>query len=612
MWRTIAIALVTLFSPTHAMQSAPKPHGTVQQNAHTLVGGLVARMYQRCYEMRPIHHADLDNTTFDKSSSHRAFSSAPPGILKDKHALACVRGISHRSGRINLFKALQLTFGPLDRSGARTHHMRQFAGRGGAGSLEGGGGDLSGGGDSERNANLEKLRKMFMAPAAQDVPEAEAMSTPSNATDDVRRLGLLLDLPLCRFSWCILPHHQVTLNIWQPQYTLMFSKLLAEPGPHYYLHVLLPGGAESLGQPGYELVPGSQASLVGTLMRVVYAKQQPDGRLALVVQGLARGVVLRSTQDLPYSRGDVQILPESEALLAGACAVERYLEGQLRAGSADSASNPNSSVSVPDLVKRRMVTAAVVAETESFFPYEATQLSMDAGGNIAPLNQFNESSIESVSSVADTMENAFRETMIPVSEELNKLYNGSLVMETLQVAVTAAKNFATSGALHSDEEALETLGMLEVQVWLELDDLLKILTEAAKEVRGSIPIPSQVLGLLPPAPQPAGWPENFELNIIVEQLDIRHRNLTATANASPPAAGTTRAISYVPVDPRYPLRKRAERLSWVIWAIIGTQKIGVNAFGGSPYQEVLEAEGTADRLRLALRKMRELKQQIQS
>ena len=35
--------------------------------------------------------------------------------------------------------------------------------------------------------------------------------------------------------------------------------------------------------------------------------------------------------------------------------------------------------------------------------------------------------------------------------------------------------------------------------------------------------------------------------------------------------------------------------------------MGVNSFGGSPYQELLEADGTAERLRLALRKMRELK-----
>ena len=63
----------------------------------------------------------------------------------------------------------------------------------------------------------------------------------------------------------------------------------------------------------------------------------------------------------------------------------------------------------------------------------------------------------------------------------------------------------------------------------------------------------------------------------------------------------------MPLDARYPPRKRAERLSWAIWAVIGDQKVGVNSFGGSPYQPLLEAEGTAERLRLARRKMQELK-----
>ena len=96
-------------------------------------------------------------------------------------------------------------------------------------------------------------------------------------------------------------------SVWQPQYTLLFSNLLAQPPPHYYLHVLLPGGAESLGEPGYELEPGTKASLVGTLTRIVFARRNEDATLTLVVQGLCRGAVLRPTQYLPYSRGDVQV-----------------------------------------------------------------------------------------------------------------------------------------------------------------------------------------------------------------------------------------------------------------------------------------------------------------
>ena len=42
-----------------------------------------------------------------------------------------------------------------------------------------------------------------------------------------------------------------------------------------------------------------------------------------------------------------------------------------------------------------------------------------------------------------------------------------------------------------------------------------------------------------------------------------------------------RATAYVPADAAYPARRRAERLSYAIWTIVGNQKVGVNAQGGS-------------------------------
>ena len=73
-----------------------------------------------------------------------------------------------------------------------------------------------------------------------------------------------------------------------------------------------------------------------------------------------------------------------------------------------------------------------------------------------------------------------------------------------------------------------------------------------------------------------------------------------------------RKQSYVPVDERYPARRRAERLSWVVWEMIGDQRIGVNSLEGTPYQALIEAEGTAERLRLALLKTREIKERLRN
>ena len=43
---------------------------------------------------------------------------------------------------------------------------------------------------------------------------------------------------------------------------------------------------------------------------------------------------------------------------------------------------------------------------------------------------------------------------------------------------------------------------------------------------------------------------------------------------------------------------------------MGNQKVGVNAQGGSPLQAVLEVDETADRLRMVLRRLREVKGQL--
>ena len=150
--------------------------------------------------------------------------------------------------------------------------------------------DLSGGEDADRNAAVASLKSLFYAPdPPKDLPGRR----------DASRLSLMLDVPLCRWSFEILPHQQAALNVFQPQYTHMFEALLSRPPPHYYVHVLLPGGTQSLGQPEYELKPGTEAPLAGTLMEVIHVRREPDSRLSLIVRGLSRGVVVRATQASP-------------------------------------------------------------------------------------------------------------------------------------------------------------------------------------------------------------------------------------------------------------------------------------------------------------------------
>ena len=146
------------------------------------------------------------------------------------------------------------------------------------------GADLEGGENEQRNAALAALRRSFLASSA------EEEERPSGEAEDASKLGLYLDVPVCRWSFPILPHHRTVLNVYQAQYTLAFEKLLATPEPWLYAHVMLPGGVDNLADPEFALAaPDSKAPAHGTLMQIVAVQREADSRLTLLVQGLARG-----------------------------------------------------------------------------------------------------------------------------------------------------------------------------------------------------------------------------------------------------------------------------------------------------------------------------------
>jgi Lon protease-like protein len=114
-------------------------------------------------------------------------------------------------------------------------------------------------------------------------------------------------------------------------------------------------------------------------------QREQDGRLSLVVQGLARGLVLKETQALPYSRGHVQLLPDSEALLAGARISARYLR-----------QHPLNLPAPSEAAAQRLLALSSASkELIHYFDYEAALLSIDADGTLSPLNQLNASAIAS-------------------------------------------------------------------------------------------------------------------------------------------------------------------------------------------------------------------------
>ena len=483
--------------------------------------------------------------------------------------------------------------------------------------------DLSGGEDADRNAAVASLKSLFYAPdPPKDLPGRR----------DASRLGLMLDVPLCRWSFEILPHQQAALNVFQPQYTHMFEALLSRPAPHYYFHVLLPGGTQSLGQSEYELKPGTEAPLAGTLMEVIHVRREPDSRLSLIVRGLSRGVVVRATQELPYSRGDVQLLADEEGLRDAARRVRRHLRNTPGAAEA-AAARPG--------VRRRLVMAAAVAEERGWWAYEG-----DSGGatlhDCPPLSQLSASVVaaDAAAAAAAAVEAAVETApMAPAvcyrpenweeeaAEEAaaqraadddgaDDLYAGSpMVLDTLEAV--AAAEWEVESELEAAEVAEEaaaddeaTLVGLELQLWVELDAIIRNLSRTGG---GRIAVPAQLLALMPPPPQ-AGWPEDFRLAGLADELRDRHaaaREDEAMIDAAFPAAQRherTTALRYSPADAAYPPRRRAARLSYMVWTVLGGA--APRASRKPRLQPLLNETSSAGRLRRALIRLRDLAERL--
>ena len=232
--------------------------------------------------------------------------------------------------------------------------------------------------------------------------------------------------------------------------------------------------------------------------------------------------------------------------------------------------------------------------------------------------------VEASEDAEKSVREALNEVPMPADVAADTLYDfeGSFVLEATRTALQAmrADEGAQSGedapaapadaekeAEEAEAEAAEAeaLALLEVQVWVELDDLLQKLRSLAASNPQSVPTPTYMLGMLPPPPA-TGWPESFKLQAIADRKRVEYE-----AELGKPVVGL-RKQSYVPVDERYPSRRRAERLSWVVWEMIGDQRIGVNSLEGTPYQALIEVEGTAERLRLALLKTREIKERLRN
>jgi Lon protease-like protein len=145
--------------------------------------------------------------------------------------------------------------------------------------------------------------------------------------------------------------------------------------------------------------------------------------------------------------------------------------------------------------------------------------------------------------------------------------------------------FDTASKTSNDSPLTEEM---EYQVWVALDDMLRLLASVSGL---NVPIPSQLLGLLPINTAMA-WPAEFQLETYASTLEEKNADV-GTYSKSP--------FVRVSLCESYPPLRRAHRLSYAIWILLDNLLAAVGASGKPSQQELLELTSVNDRLELAYR-----------
>jgi len=107
-------------------------------------------------------------------------------------------------------------------------------------------------------------------------------------------------LPLFPLNVVLFPHMPLPLHVFEPRYRQMIGECLEEG--HSFGVVAIREGTETGPATPHE---------VGTLAKIIRIERLEDGRMNLLVQGASRFQILQTTDDRPYLRGQVRIIPES-------------------------------------------------------------------------------------------------------------------------------------------------------------------------------------------------------------------------------------------------------------------------------------------------------------
>ena len=188
------------------------------------------------------------------------------------------------------------------------------------------------------------------------------------------------------------------------------------------------------------------------------------------------------------------------------------------------------------------------------------------------------------------------EMSVPMCAALAEVLSDTEELGTsLELALTAGQ--AAALVTSSEQAADETLERLEQRAWLELDAFSSALASR------HISIAPHVLSLLPPPPAGTGWPSAFRLDDAAAEQRSRAASQQSLAMFNP-GIGDDPEPMYPAVgeSTQYPLRRRVQRLSFALWAFLSDDN--------AELQRALEANSAAERLKLALLRLDDLREDM--
>mmetsp|Transcript_21193 Transcript_21193/g.42582 ORF Transcript_21193/g.42582 Transcript_21193/m.42582 type:complete len:651 (-) Transcript_21193:902-2854(-) len=351
----------------------------------------------------------------------------------------------------------------------------------------------------------------------------------------------------------------------------------------------------------------SSQGLHGTLLRITDRRfHDEDGRIVLAVQAIEKiriHNVSSKPGTSPYLCTDVQLAPDDElmrmyfdkALMSSASILSSHDASRNRSGENDENDDNNNPLSSPAAVSGA-ARAAAVADSLRCRQFECLPIFLEEKpkrpNNIEGALEAKPTDSNATKKVKDALKKQEQEkadAYMSVVQLMNydKFAYGALrdadsvttkSLETYWKNLARAQTPSAEEDLFSETEdsssfflpepsssisstpsstSVEAVQMMEYHLWRSLDNMLRLLSMVSS---ASVPLPSQLMGLLPKRDD---WPADFLLEGAATSLENSGGNI-----------GTSFKSPFVRVDQvaasssKYSTLRRAHRLSYVIWMLL--------------------------------------------